>query len=193
MTTCQKAIQLWEEKQPAENKVPAAEAEVVKLLCQTPPIAKMDASLNTLAACKQLSLSTNQIGAMINLPGLKNLEILSLGRNAIKRISGLDEVGATLKQLWISYNQIEKLDGLQPCVKLEVLFISNNKIKAWEEVEKLANLPNLCNVLFKGNPMYDGRTLEQCKCSVLKRVPNLKTIDGEMVTDQLKEKSASAE
>lgn len=70
----------------------------------------------------------------------ENLEILSLARNSIKRISGLEEVGSTLKQLWLSYNQIEKLDGLQPCVKLEVLFISNNRIKSWDEVEKLVRL-----------------------------------------------------
>jgi dynein light chain 1 len=49
---------------------------------------------------------------MINLPNLRNLEILSLGRNMIKKISGLEEVGNSLRELWISYNYIEKLDGL---------------------------------------------------------------------------------
>lgn len=67
----------------------------------------------------------------------ENLEILSLGRNVIKKISGLEEVGSTLRELWLSYNQIERLDGLQPCVKLQVLFMSNNKVKAWDEIEKL--------------------------------------------------------
>ena len=93
---------------------------------------------------------------MINLPALRNLEILSLSRNNIKKISGLDEIGLTLKQLWLSYNLIERLDGLQTCVKLEVLFISNNKIKNWDEVEKLKELPSLANVLLNGNPIYDG-------------------------------------
>ena len=41
---------------------------------------------------------------MINLPQLRNLEILSLARNQIKKISGLEEVGGTLKELWLSYN-----------------------------------------------------------------------------------------
>lgn len=61
--------------------------------------------------------STNQIDKMISLPGLKNLQILSLGRNQIKRIQGLEEVGATLQELWISYNHVSTLDGLHPCVK----------------------------------------------------------------------------
>lgn len=70
----------------------------------------------------------------------ENLQILSLARNQIKRISGLEEVGQTLRELWLSYNQIERLDGLQPCVKLEVLYMSNNKIKGWDEVEKLVRV-----------------------------------------------------
>jgi dynein light chain 1 len=53
----------------------------------------MDDSLNTLENCVHLSLSTNAIDRMIALPKLKNLEILSLGRNLIKRIMGLEEVG----------------------------------------------------------------------------------------------------
>lgn len=73
----------------------------------------MDAPvLNSLVKCKKLSLSSNAIDKMINLPNLRNLEILSLGRNMIKKISGLEEVGNSLRELWISYNFIEKLDGL---------------------------------------------------------------------------------
>lgn len=48
----------------------AAEAEEVRLICQLPPIEKMDNSLNTLTACRHLSLSTNCIEKMINLPNL---------------------------------------------------------------------------------------------------------------------------
>ena len=75
---------------------------------------------------------------MIALPKLKNLKILSLARNNIKRIMALEDVGSTLEELWLSYNQIEKLDGLQPCIKLHTLFISNNKIKSWDEVGKVS-------------------------------------------------------
>ena len=75
---------------------------------------------------------------MINLPKLRKIQILSLGRNNIRRIVGLDEIGQTLQQLWISYNLIERLEGLTPCIKLHTFYASNNKIKAWEEVGKLA-------------------------------------------------------
>ena len=133
-TSCKDAIKNFETKS-GQN---AAEAVEVKLICQLPPIDKLDDALNQLEACQKLSLSTNAIERMIALPKLKNLRILSLGRNNIKRIMALEDVGSTLEELWLSYNQIEKLDGLQPCVKLQVLYMSNNKIKAWDEISKVA-------------------------------------------------------
>jgi dynein light chain 1 len=51
------------------------------------------AALNALVKCKRLSLSSNNIDKMVNLPGLRNLEILSLSRNLIKKITGLEEIG----------------------------------------------------------------------------------------------------
>merc|ERR1719281_1974991 len=118
----------------------------------------MDDSLNQLENCERLSLSTNCIDRIINLPKLKNLKILSLGRNNIKRIVGLDEIGQTLEQLWLSYNFIEKLEGLNPCIKLHTLFMSNNKVKSWDEISKLAQLPEIKTVLLLGNPIYAGET-----------------------------------
>ena len=166
-TSCKEAIKNWE----AKTSQNPAEATEVKLICQLPPIDKMDDSLNQLEACQKLSLSTNAIERMIALPKLKSLRILSLGRNNIKRIMALEDVGATLEELWLSYNQIEKLDGLQPCVKLSVLYMSNNKIKAWDELGKVAQLPEIKTVLFVGNPIYGEKTKEENAPYVVKRIP----------------------
>ncbi len=54
---------------------------------------------------------------------MDSLEVLSLGRNNIKKIEGLDGVADTLKELWISYNSIEKLAGIEKLKCLEVLFM----------------------------------------------------------------------
>ena len=52
-----------------------------------PPIDKMDpAVLNNLVKCTKLSLSSNNIDKISNLPNLKNLEILSLGRIQTRRL-----------------------------------------------------------------------------------------------------------
>ena len=80
----------------------------------------MDAPvLNSLVKCKKLSLSSNAIDKMINLPNLRNLEILSLGRNMIKKISGLEEVGNSLKELWISYKLYRKIRWVTAMLKID--------------------------------------------------------------------------
>lgn len=184
-TTCAKAIQLWEER----NGMKADEAETVKLYCQQPPIDRMDDSLNSLEACRYLSLSTNSILKMTPLSKLKNLQILSLARNQIVRLIGLEEIGITLKELWLSYNNIERLDGLQPCVALTTLFISNNKIRSWEEVSKLAQLPELKNLLLWGNQVYGDHTKESVKPHVVKVVPQITVLDGALIGETIRKQA----
>ena len=179
--SCKEAIKKWEE----DNGQDPTQAKVVKLYAQVPSIEKMDESLNTLEACEHLSLSSNQIDRMLSLSKLKNLKILSLGRNQIKRIMGLDEVGQTLEQLWLSYNIIEKLDGLQPCIKLHTLYISNNKIKVWDEIGKLSSLPEIKNVLLLGNPVYGDKSRQDVLPYVVKKVPSIANVDGEIITPEI--------
>lgn len=144
----------------------------------------MDALLNTLTNCEQLSLSTNAIDRIGGLPGLKNLKILSLGRNNIKRFEKLDEISGSLEQIWISYNGIDKLDGIQVCRKLKVLYISNNLIRNFDELVKLRELPALEELLLVGNPVYEGLTKEQRRIEVIKRLPKLKKLDAVVVSQQ---------
>ena len=99
-TSCRDALKAWE----AKTGSLAIEAKEIKLICQIPPIDKMDDSLNSLEMCEKLSLSSNLIERIISLPKLKNIKCLSLGRNNIKRLSGLDEIGQTLEELWVSHN-----------------------------------------------------------------------------------------
>merc|ERR1712183_632769 len=138
----------------------------------------MDSSLNQLTACKKLSLSTNRIDKMIPLPALKNLGILSLGRNMIKKIAGLEEIGASLQQLWLSYNLISTLDGLAPCAKLTTLFMSNNTIKDWGELQKLNANPLIAVGLFINNPIYEGLSKRQARNKVAENVPKITAVDG---------------
>lgn len=101
-TTIKDAIKRWEDKHPGES---IADAEEVGFQFQWPPIEKMDNTLAALVSCRlvhsvrvskikisssrKLSLSTNMIEKITGVSGLKNLKILSLGRNYIKNFSGL--------------------------------------------------------------------------------------------------------
>ncbi|KAM3870849.1 dynein axonemal light chain 1 [Diretmus argenteus] len=139
----------------------------------------MDASLSALTNCEKLSLSTNCIEKIANLNGLKNLKILSLGRNNIKNLNGLEAVGDTLEELWISYNPLEKLKGIHVMKKLKVLYMSNNLVKEWAEFVKLADLPCLVDLVFVGNPLEEKYSSEGTWMDeASKRLPKLKKLDG---------------
>ena len=43
--------------------------------------------------------------------------------------------------------------GIEKVPKLRVLYMSNNKVKEWNEVERLAVLPALEELLMVGNPI----------------------------------------
>ncbi|XP_045194249.2 dynein axonemal light chain 1-like [Mercenaria mercenaria] len=144
-----------------------------------PPIEIMDSSLSTLVKCEKLSLSTNAIERIQNLNGLKNLKILSLGRNKIKSLNRLEPVADTLEELWVSYNLIEKLDGIHVLKRLKVLYMSNNHVKTFAEVEKLADLPFLEDLLFVGNPIEEAlSTSGEWRDKVATRLKSLKKLDG---------------
>lgn len=122
------------------------------------------------------------------LTGMDKLRVLSLARNNIKKFERLDDVAATLEELWCSYNQVSSLDGLQACSKLRILYLSNNALRDWAELDKLAGLPELTEVLFVGNPIYDSLADKgQAILQVLKRLPRLTKVDSILVTDQHRE------
>ena len=98
----------------------------------------------------------------------------------------MDEIGNSLEQLWISYNQIEKLEGLNPCIKLHTLSMTNNRIKIWDELSKLAALPEIKSVSFVNNPIYGDMPNEESHPMVYKRLPNIENIDGKTVSGAVK-------
>lgn len=163
-----------------------ANLEEVNLCGHCPPIDRLDAGLGAiLNTCRRLSVSTNNIDRLAGLSGMERLEVLSLGRNCLKRLDGIEAVSPTLRELWVSYNQLEKLAGIERCTALKVLFASNNRLRDWGEVARLAALPLLEDLLLVGNPLYnehrDAGTLSEYRLQVLRRIPGLKKLDGELV------------
>uniref|UniRef100_A0A6Q2YJ58 Dynein axonemal light chain 1 n=1 Tax=Esox lucius TaxID=8010 RepID=A0A6Q2YJ58_ESOLU len=161
-TTIKEALVKWEEK--TGEKV--GEAKAVKLYVKCFP-----------SECIRPNLIENRCDNYLFLT--ENLRILSLGRNNIKNLNGLEAVGDILEELWISYNLIEKLKGIHVMKKLKILYMSNNLVKEWTEFLKLADLPSLMDLVFVGNPLEEkysaeGNWIEEAT----KRLPKLKKIDG---------------
>merc|ERR1719375_2875480 len=188
MTACKEAIKDIE----VEGAV-AADMEEVRLCpisMMKPLIVKMDNSLSTLKKCKHLRMSSNAIGKIEGLAGMDALTILSLGRNALKKIEGLNEVADTLEQLWISYNQLGSFAGIEKLVNLQVLYASNNKIDKWPEVERLQALPKLREVNLVNNPIFVKAEADgNWRIEVIKRLEKLKSLDGALIEDEEREQA----
>ena len=109
---------------------------------------------------------------------LKNLRILSLGRNYIKNFSGLEAVGDHLEELWLSYNMIEKIRGVHVLKSLKVLYLGNNLVKDWSEFNRLQEIPNLEDLVFINNPLSESIENENYRAQVIRKLPNLKKLDS---------------
>lgn len=202
-TTVKEAIARFEEGEYRRRLVGVPEAEIenvprvvaaqetkVLLIGLLPPITKMDKEITTLKECEHLGLSTNTIEKIgPGLKELKNLKVLSLGRNNIRKLEQLDL--PQLEQLWISYNKIDKLTGLDKLKNLKVLFMSNNLINSWTEIDRLANqCPELVDVLFLNNPLCNSAASNQeYRYMMLQRLPKLTRLDGVPVDPDEKEEA----
>lgn len=112
------------------------------------------------------------------------------------RIEGLDGVGGTLQELWLSYNQIIKLSGLEACTQLRVLYLANNLIREYKELEAVPGCVE--DISLVGNPLWEAAKADgppsavgsTYRIEILRRLPNLKKIDG--VTVDPDERDAAA-
>lgn len=128
-----KVVQEWEET----SQLKIADETFVELIYRN--IGDLDAqTINSFTNCTKLSLSSNFITKIPDIH-LHHLETLSLGRNKIRYIKGLEWVAGTLKFLWLSYNEIDKLDPLKPMLKLQQLYMGNNLIAKIDELNNLVN------------------------------------------------------
>lgn len=176
-TTIKDALSRWEEK----TKQEAITATEIGLQFQFPPIEKMDATLSTLVECQKLSLSSNMIEKISGISGMKNLRVLCLARNYLKNLNGIETLAETLEELWVSYNNIEKIKQIESMKALKVLYISQNLIKDWAEFMRIGVPAGLSEITFTGNPLYENMDPANFLAEAIRRLPNLRKLDGEPI------------
>ncbi|XP_026323859.1 dynein light chain 1, axonemal-like [Hyposmocoma kahamanoa] len=173
--TIKEAIAKWE-KDKGET---ATEALTIELQFQWPPIEKMDGALSTLTNCEKLSLSSNMIDKIAGIAGMRNLKVLSLGRNYIKSLAGVETVADSLTELWISYNLIDKFKGIGTLKNLKVFYCSNNLIKEWAEFNRLQECPALRDLVMIGNPLVESQPdVDTWRTQASNRLQQITKLDG---------------
>ena len=79
--------------------------------------------------------------------------------------------------------------------------MSNNKVDKWPEFEYLMELPELEDLLFIRNPLWEREanggaskeSVEAWRMQVIRKLPTLKKLDGEVITDDEREKASAAD
>lgn len=110
-------------------------------------------SLHDFPSLAHLELRANQLThtSGINVPSLQRLY---LAANTIEKIQDIEQL-VHLNLLHLRDNKVEILDGLGEELKsLKYINLRGNKIASFTEIEKLAALPVLCNLVLLGLIIY---------------------------------------
>lgn len=103
-----------------------------------------------------------------------SIEFLAMSYGAIFQ----EVLADNLEQLWVSYNSIDRLKPIEQMKKLEVFYVSNNMVKDFTEINKMAAMPKLRDLLFVGNPCMEDMDSSNYRRDVCRRLPQLKILDG---------------
>ncbi|CAI9113698.1 OLC1v1014351C2 [Oldenlandia corymbosa var. corymbosa] len=117
----------------------------------------MDDSLQLLPAVETLDLSRNKFTKLDNLRKCAKLKLLDLGFNHLRTVASFSEVSCQIVKLILRNNALTTLHGIQNLKSLEGLDVSYNMISSFSEIEILAVLPSLQNLLLQGNPICFAR------------------------------------
>ena len=95
----------------------------------------------------------------------------------MRKLDGVEVAAGCLEELWVSYNCLDRLAGAERLPRLRVLLAGSNRVGAWAEVERLAGLTGLQELLLAGNPLATEAGAEW-RVEVLRRLPRLLKLDG---------------
>eukprot|EP01061_Rhynchopus_euleeides_P005092 TRINITY_DN14333_c0_g2_i1.p1 TRINITY_DN14333_c0_g2~~TRINITY_DN14333_c0_g2_i1.p1 ORF type:complete len:1537 (+),score=690.35 TRINITY_DN14333_c0_g2_i1:257-4612(+) len=134
-----------------------------------------------LAEVAYLNLFGNHIRKIEVVPQCVNIRQLVLSFNEIQRIEGLHDL-PHLEHLDLSFNLIKRVEGLKNLPSLTRLELNNNLIYRLEDVNVIKkSVPTIVDLSLQNNVICDVKSY---KYIVIRRVPGLKVLDGNPVTQQ---------
>lgn len=113
----------------------------------------MDESLQLLPSLETLDISSNKFAKVDNLRKCSKLKHLDLGFNHLRTISYFSEVPRQIVKLVLRNNALTTLRGIENLKFLEGLDVTYNILSNFSEIEILAGIPSLQDLLLEGNPL----------------------------------------
>eukprot|EP00941_MAST-03F_sp_MAST-3F-sp1_P003667 g3667.t1 len=136
--------------------------------------------LHGLTTLKVLYLEGNELTFISGLEPLVNLQELSLDKNHIKHFDAASLANCiNLRQLRIEENNLRTMSNMGLLRRLQILHAGFNRISEFRELDELAEIPSLTELGLSHNSV--GRK-QLYRPQVLRRMPNLRVIDGKDVT-----------
>ena len=116
-------------------------------------ITSIDLSISLCAKLKTIDLSGNRLSALHYLTKLPYLISVVVSNNFIKELPDLHTKLGNLVHLDLSRNKIESLIGLSCLYSLVSLDVSSNQVREVDEIEHVARLPCVEELVLTGNPV----------------------------------------
>lgn len=116
-------------------------------------IRSIDASIALLPKLQSLTLDNNRIASIAYLDQLPFLSRLELSQNQIGECVDCHLQLGNIRTLNLSQNRIRSLHGFRKMYSLVALNVSNNQVTELVEVDEVALLPCLEELVLNGNPL----------------------------------------
>jgi Leucine-rich repeat (LRR) protein len=121
----------------------------------------------------------------LDLTQFSSLNHLDLSMNDLKTVPQNLEGDTTITSLNISDNSITLHPSSLKLPKITTLDIRRNEIKTWKDIESLNTMfPNVTELRINGNPIFDGKALEEVEYIVIAMFPNVKILNGVNIIEQ---------
>ncbi|CAF4607559.1 unnamed protein product, partial [Rotaria magnacalcarata] len=116
---------------------------------------------------------------------LNQFDTIDFTNNDIRKLDGFPFL-PKLKTMYLANNHITRIaEGLQQYIpNLDTLMLNNNMLQELIDIDPLATLPKLAHVSFARNPIAMKKDY---RLYVIHRLPNLRTLDFNRITQKERE------
>lgn len=112
-----------------------------------------DSAMRLVPNIEELHLNENRLRTVANLSSLHHLNHLNLNGNLIESIKDWHLELGNIETLNLSGNKLKELKGLSRLRSLRTINLSWNQISDFNEIDEIASLPVVENVMLNGNPL----------------------------------------